>query len=339
MPTVGLVLGAGGLVGQAYQAGVLAALEVDLGWNAQDADIVVGTSAGSLTGAMLRAGTTPFDLASFVLGRPWDPDRMLLQELDSLRGSFPRIGLRDFLRPWQLPALRTWLPTSGRPWAFRPLAIVSSMVPNGKTALSGLISRHLEEWVHEVWPEDLLVCAVRRGDGSRVVFGLGYDDTAPLTSAIAASCSIPGYFSPVSIAGEQLVDGGIYSPTNADLLADRDLDLVIVVSPMSGGGGRIDRALRRFAQGRVRREVEAIERSGASVVCFEPGPLSSRVMGFNPMATSALEQVLQTAFFEAGAHAAQPEVRRLLAQLIAARHGADERNQGSERPVDPCHLP
>jgi NTE family protein len=319
MSKIGLVLGAGGLVGQAYQAGVLAALETDLGWNAQEADLIVGTSAGSLTGAMLRAGTTPFDLASFVLGRPWNPDKALLQELDTLRESFPRLGLGDFLRPWRLPALRTWLPTLGRPWTFRPLAIVASMVPNGRTALGTLIAHHLGAWAHEGWPDDLWVCAVRRSDGSRVVFGRGHDESPPLASAIAASCSIPGYFSPVSIAGEEFVDGGIFSPTNADLLVGHDLDLVVVVSPMSGGAGGIDRAFRRFAQGRVRREIEQLKQSGIAVVCFEPGPRSSRAMGFNPMATSALEQVLQEAFFEAGAHAAQPEFRCLLASVTTGR--------------------
>ena len=53
---VGLVLGAGGIVGQAYHAGVLAALEVDLGWDARTADVIVGTSAGSVMGTALRMG-------------------------------------------------------------------------------------------------------------------------------------------------------------------------------------------------------------------------------------------------------------------------------------------
>ncbi len=53
---IGLVLGAGGVVGQAYQAGVLAALEREAHWDARDADIIVGTSAGSVTGAALTSG-------------------------------------------------------------------------------------------------------------------------------------------------------------------------------------------------------------------------------------------------------------------------------------------
>ena len=55
MTRVGLVLGGGGVVGQAYHAGVLAVLEHDFGFDARTADMIVGTSAGSITGTPLRA--------------------------------------------------------------------------------------------------------------------------------------------------------------------------------------------------------------------------------------------------------------------------------------------
>src|SRR5450755_4572197 len=69
-PTVGLVLGAGGVVGQAYQAGVLAGLERQAGWDPRDAELIVGTSAGSVTGAALRVGVPATDLAAMAVGRP-----------------------------------------------------------------------------------------------------------------------------------------------------------------------------------------------------------------------------------------------------------------------------
>ena len=68
VPRVGLVLGAGGIVGQAYHAGVLAALEVDLGWDARSADVIVGTSAGSVMGTALRMGLAATDLAAWAVG-------------------------------------------------------------------------------------------------------------------------------------------------------------------------------------------------------------------------------------------------------------------------------
>ena len=56
MASVGLVLGAGGVVGGAYHAGALAALAETAGWDARDAEVIVGTSAGSIAAAALRAG-------------------------------------------------------------------------------------------------------------------------------------------------------------------------------------------------------------------------------------------------------------------------------------------
>src|SRR6478672_1884140 len=69
-PRVGLVLGGGGAVGAAYHAGALAALEHDLGWDARNADVILGTSAGSLVGALLRLGVPATDLAALTVGAP-----------------------------------------------------------------------------------------------------------------------------------------------------------------------------------------------------------------------------------------------------------------------------
>ena len=52
MTRVGLVLGGGGVVGQAYHSGVLAVLEHDFGFDARKVEVIVGTSAGSITGTV-----------------------------------------------------------------------------------------------------------------------------------------------------------------------------------------------------------------------------------------------------------------------------------------------
>ncbi len=53
---VALVLGAGGLVGVAHHVGVLAALEDELGFRHDQADVLIGTSAGSAIAAYLASG-------------------------------------------------------------------------------------------------------------------------------------------------------------------------------------------------------------------------------------------------------------------------------------------
>ena len=68
MARIGIVLGAGGPLGQAYHLGVLTALTELSGWDARDCEALVGTSAGSLIGAYLRRGLSAADLASAYLG-------------------------------------------------------------------------------------------------------------------------------------------------------------------------------------------------------------------------------------------------------------------------------
>src|SRR5262245_36195143 len=77
MPTRGLsmtkrrlVLGCGGTVGGAWQIGALAAVEEALGWDVRTADVIIGTSVGSSTGAMLGAGVPVSELVDAQFNRP-----------------------------------------------------------------------------------------------------------------------------------------------------------------------------------------------------------------------------------------------------------------------------
>ena len=51
-----LVLGGGGVLGEAWLRATLAGLEAEHGWNLRDCDAFVGTSAGSIVAAVLAAG-------------------------------------------------------------------------------------------------------------------------------------------------------------------------------------------------------------------------------------------------------------------------------------------
>src|SRR5262245_62394253 len=93
MPGIGLVLGAGGEVGYAFHAGVLAALADATGWDAGAAEVIVGTSAGSIAGSVLRAGCSPADLAARVTGEPVSEDgRRLLAAADEANEHVPPIA-------------------------------------------------------------------------------------------------------------------------------------------------------------------------------------------------------------------------------------------------------
>src|SRR3954470_17972026 len=102
MARVGLVLGAGGIVGQAYHAGVLAALEHDLGWDPRTADIIVGSSAGSVTGTLLRLGVPAHDLAAWAVEAPLSPEGApVMDAFGSDPPDLPPFDARNLLRRWR----------------------------------------------------------------------------------------------------------------------------------------------------------------------------------------------------------------------------------------------
>src|SRR5450755_4614662 len=276
-PRVGLVLGAGGVAGGAFHAGVLAAIAAATGWDPRRATVVVGTSAGSITGASLIAGLSAGDLLARSEDRPM-----------SAAGTRLMAGVGPPRRPPPLRAggrPRRPADIAARPLEARPLALAAGLLPEGRVGTE-LISAAIAGLPLHSWPGGRLwVCAVRERDGRLVVFGR--DQRPPIPDAVAASCAIPGFYRPVGIDGELFVDGGAHSPTNADVLAGLGLDLVVVSSPMSvvGPGLRLafDQPVRRWSRLVLETEARRLRREGTHVIAFQPTAADAAVIGPNPM--------------------------------------------------------
>lgn len=318
MTRVGLVLGAGGVVGQAYHAGALAALEHDLRWDPRTADVIVGTSAGSITASLLRGGVPASELAAWTVRAPLSPDgRILEQFFGSTSPQFEPFRAHDLLRRTpSLPGRRMVQRAVTRPWAFRPMPAAMSLLGPARLDVRQHLAS-LDAMTKDQWPsQEMWVCAVRRSDGRRVVFGRAGTPEVPLGLAVAASCAVPGYFAPVAIQRETYVDGGAHSPTNAAALRSKSLDLVIIVSPMSGPSGRLPRdpfsVARWHARRLVRREARALRARGTAVVVFEPGPVEQAILGNDFMSGARVSRIVRASFLAAGAHAATPDVRGVL---------------------------
>jgi NTE family protein len=318
MARIGLVLGAGGTVGQAYQAGALAALEHDLGWDPRSAEIIVGTSAGSVTGTLLRLGIPACDLAAWAVEAPLSVESGELHGmLNRDRSQFPPFSVDHFLRGWRLPSPQLVARVMRRPWAFRPSVAAMTLLPTGRVDLikhaPGLASA-----APDAWPEGLWICAARRSDGGRVVFGRAGSPRATLPEAVNASCAIPGYFAPVAIDGREYFDGGVHSPSNADVLAREKLDLVIAVSPMSAAGGLVktaDALFRYSVHRRLERELRRLAKTGTTIVRIEPAAETLAAMGVNMMADDRADAVVQAAFVDTGAYVASTSVITRLAPI------------------------
>jgi NTE family protein len=319
-PKVALVLGGGGLVGQAFHAGALAGLEHDLGWDPRDAHLIVGTSAGALTGTLLRGGVPASDLAAWCTRAELSPlSNGLIDPVEAL-AEFPPLSWRSLLRP-HVPDIAALGRAARNAWR-APRSTVMALLPaGGPSVLEHLgFVRHLRL---RDWPRRLWICTVRRSDGERVVFGHPEFAPGPLDAALAASCSVPGYFGPVEIGGEEYVDGGTHSPTNADLVTDVvDADLAIVVSPMSATGPvarNVGGMLRRLCKLALRREVQALEARGVPVLALEPGREVVEAMRDDLMSRSALCDVAREAFLQTSARLAEANeaVRHLLPARLA----------------------
>jgi NTE family protein len=314
---VGLVLGGGGVVGQAYHSGVLAVLQHDLGFDARTADVVVGTSAGSITGTLLRLGVSAEDLAAWTVKAPLSGDDEVLRQMAEapLPELVPFRPVELLRRPLRLPSRHMVARALTRPLQFRPMAAgMALMAPGRHDILEQLAA--LRELERPEWPEPgLWICAVRRRDGRRVVFGRPGSPEAPIHLAVGASCAVPGYFAPVRIEGHDYVDGGVHSSTNAAILRGQGLDLVIVVAPMSGPAGwrpGLFPAARRYSERLLRREVRALQAEGIRTVVFTPGWGEQEVMGNDMMSRRRLDEVIQQSFLTAGAYAATSDVATLI---------------------------
>lgn len=317
MTRVGLVLGAGGIVGQAYHAGVLAALEAELGWDPRTATIIVGSSAGSLTGAALRLGVPAHDLAASATGEPLSDEAGFLAAFEREGPDIPPFDARRALSGWRLPSPALVARTARRPWAFRPMAAAATLLPAGFVDITGPADA-LAPWLGTEWPEGLWICAARRSDGGRVAFGRPGAPPAPLGQAVAASCAIPSYFAPIVIDGVEYLDGGVHSPTNADILRKEGLDLVIVSSSMSSAHGRTrgpDAAIRWATHRRLDQEVRRLRQAGTEVVRIEPTASTRAAMGMNAMADDRSADVARAAQADVTRYLAAPRVAARLAAL------------------------
>lgn len=313
-----LVLGAGGYTGQAFHLGVLAALADGTGFDGRRADVVVGTSAGSLVAAGLAAGLSAADMAAELTGEPVSAEGRALRAASRARADAPDLpvepaGGRGPLAPGAV------LAAARRPWAVRPGALAASLLPAGRRSTES-IRRGVGRLHGDVWPgSGLRICAVRTRDARRVVFGAPDAPPADVGTAVAASCAIPSWFAPVRLAGETYVDGGVHSPTNADVVRADDVDLVVVLSPMSYGPGgaarpRVDLGLRVAVRRYLAREVRQLRRTGVQVVVLQPTPADLAVMGSNPMRPTGAAEVVRAA---AASTRARLEAKPQLATLLS----------------------
>lgn len=295
----GLVLGAGGVLGASWTVGALAALEQELAWDPREADVLVGTSAGSVLASALGNGVGVQALLDHQRGVETEQGPQLQYDLDADAGG----ALPPLPRPG-IGSARGVLRSALRPHRTTPMAALSTVLPQGRGSLEpvgrlvdavcprGAWAAHAATWV----------VAMDYENGRRTVFGRDGAPHAALRDAVRASCAIPGWYAPVRIGGRRYVDGGACSPTSVDVMRPLGLDEVVVLSPMTSltydtpasMAGRIERRLRRLATRRVVGELKKVAAAGTRVVFLGPTAEDLEAIGANLMDPRRRARVLET---------------------------------------------
>ena len=317
-PKVGLVLGAGGVLGGAWLVGALHALATETGWDPGSADAIVGTSAGSMVGALCACGVPPWFMVAHSAGE------MLHVADDADRSAGATFGLHPSLPSLGPGSWRLALGSLARPYRHAPAAMVAGWLPQGLVSTSGL-QETIGRVAGDGWAPHpgLRIIACDYETGRRVRFGDPEAPPASLAEAVAASCAVPGFYRPVSIDGRVYVDGGIRSTSNLDVLAGAGLDLVICLNPMSSLHARRGRtlgsraaAMMRHASGRrLGREARRVRDSGSDVVLLQPTVVDLDAMGTNLMNRSRRDKVVTTAVASVTEHLRESGVGERLRAL------------------------
>ncbi|MBE3590036.1 MAG: patatin-like phospholipase family protein [Firmicutes bacterium] len=302
-PRIGLALGAGGLRGLAH-IGVIGVLE-EAGIHA---DVVAGTSAGAIVGALYACGWSAAAMRRLAKQlRPRDIFDSNLRPLPLLKMA-AKAGLDALHLPSGclrapmgvvpgrrlLRQLTRW--TEGRQVGdtARPYIAVATVVETGERAVFA--------------PPELTDDAAATGMPSVACRG------ASVALAARASSAIPGVFEPVPWQGRTLVDGGLVDNVPGDLLKAMGMDLVIGVALGLRGNEpeRVDNVVEVVDQA-VAIMINAMSRRdavrGADVV------VAPAVPGLSLTRFDAVQATIAAG--EAAAREALPAIRAALEELGA----------------------
>ena len=196
------------MTGIAWELGILKGL-ADAGVDLSHADLVVGTSAGSVVGAQITSGRPLDELYATQLA-PSD---------NEIGAKLSRLTLLRMVPPLLLPGSGSGsVPGSAR-------MSMRAHPPGGRERIEVIRSRIGVE----KWPDrELKVTAVEAETGRFVVFD--QDSGVDIVHAVAASCAVPLVWPAVTIDGKHYIDGGIRSTANVDLA--KGADSIVVIAPL-----------------------------------------------------------------------------------------------------------
>jgi NTE family protein len=265
-----LVLAGGGLAGIAWETGVLRGIADESPETAEallEADVLVGTSAGSTVAAQLSSG----------LGLDALFDRQTAASTAELT---PSVGIEEITDLF-LAAMLT--PNTTQTEKLQKIGAVALSTATVSEAVRREVIAH--RLPSHAWPQRVLrISAIDTATGELVTFdnnsGVG------LVDAVAASCAVPGVWPPVTIGDRRYMDGGVGSSVNMALASDCDVAVVLVPSGRStpspfgdGAGEEVDGFAGSFGVFADDESLAAFGPNPLDPACRTPSALAGRAQG------------------------------------------------------------
>ncbi|MFI9382115.1 patatin-like phospholipase family protein [Kutzneria sp. NPDC052558] len=244
-----VVLGGGGVLGLAWELGVLAGLlesEVDL----SSADMIIGTSAGAFAGVALTMASDPDDLAAFAGTDTEIPAAMDPAVAAAYRQAIVEAGADPSLLGRHMGRIARQHPEPV-PWARR----------------RAVVERRLRT---TDWPSAALQITATDADTGEVHLFDAAGGTA-LVDAAAASGAVPGIWPVERFGGRTWIDGGMASSTNSALAAGHDA--VVILAPSPAGMGMLPGADAEADTLRATSAVSLLAPDAASTAAIGPNLL------------------------------------------------------------------
>jgi len=216
-----LVLAGGGAAGNAWELGLIAGLS-DAGVDVAEADLIIGTSAGSTVAAQITSGTRAAELYAAILAEVPQPQA---GNAGSVAGRAPNFSGPNYME-WSNGIIGSAEDAADMRRKMGAAALeMDTSADSGRTRWRDIVAARLPS---QHWPQQpVLIAAVDAHTGEPVVFDRhsGVD----LVDAVAASTSA---MTPYRIGGNRYINGGYRRSENADLAAG--YGRVLVLSPFGG---------------------------------------------------------------------------------------------------------
>jgi NTE family protein len=283
-----LVLGGGGSAGNAWVIGVVAGL-FDAGLDVTEADLIIGTSAGSTAAAQITSATPTELLAAILAAAPQQRTGPVASDGGRAQA---RPAADHMERTSRIIAAAEDAADMRRRLGAAALDLDAGSDGSGQARWRATVAARLPS---QRWPErTMLITAVDARTGEPVVFDRhsGVD----LVDAVAASCA-SGF--PYGIGDSRFIDGGYRrSSENADLAAG--YGRVLVLSPF-GGRSRAPQAWGMH----LAVQVDELRASGSRVETILPDSSSREAFGSNMMDLSARPPAARAGYDQGRALAGQ----------------------------------